>query len=110
MIRGAGATEVHMRISAPPTISPCYFGVDTPTHGELIANNLGIDAIRDYIQADSLAYLSHGGLYSFLPEGERPSTGFCDACFTRDYPVAVVHDQEARQMRLFNATEMPGRS
>ncbi|HXC51816.1 MAG TPA: amidophosphoribosyltransferase [Candidatus Limnocylindrales bacterium] len=106
MIRGAGAKEVHMRISAPPTISPCYFGVDTPTHGELIANNLDIEAIRQYIQADSLAYLSHEGLYSFLDPEERSSKGFCDACFTRSYPVQVNHDQEARQMRLFHAMEM----
>jgi amidophosphoribosyltransferase len=109
MIRGAGAKEVHMRISAPPTISPCYFGVDTPTHGELIANNLDTEAIRQYIQADTLAYLSHQGLYSFLDPEERSSQGFCDACFSRSYPVEVNHDQEARQMRLFHAMEMqPG--
>ena len=82
------------------------FGVDTPTHGELIANNLDIEAIRQYIQADSLSYLSHEGLYSFLDPEERSSKGFCDACFTRSYPVAVNHDQEARQMRLFHAMEM----
>jgi amidophosphoribosyltransferase len=116
MIRSAGAKEVHMRISAPPTISPCYFGVDTPTHGELIANNLAIEAIREYIQADSLAYLSQDGLYAFLPPdaphpngdpADLPARHFCDACFTRNYPVAVNHDQEARQMRLFHAMEMP---
>jgi amidophosphoribosyltransferase len=107
MIRQAGAKEVHMRISAPPTISPCYFGVDTPTHAELIANNLGIEGIREYIQADSLAYLSHQGLYAFLPPATRSSQGFCDACFTCKYPVTVHHDQEARQMRLFQAMEMP---
>ncbi|HEY2775430.1 MAG TPA: amidophosphoribosyltransferase [Candidatus Binatia bacterium] len=106
MIRSAGAKEVHVRISAPPTISPCYFGVDTPTHGELIANNLSIEQIREYIQADSLAYLSHEGLYAFQPTGARTSAGFCDACFTRDYPVTVNHDQETRQMRLFHATEL----
>lgn len=109
MIQLAGAKEVHMRISAPPTISPCYFGVDTPTHGELIANNLDVEGIRKYILADSLSYLSHEGLYAFLPKEERTSEGFCDACFSRDYPVAVNHEQEARQMRLFHAMEMaPG--
>jgi amidophosphoribosyltransferase len=113
MIRSAGAKEVHMRISAPPTISPCYFGVDTPTHGELIANNLDTEGIRDYITADSLSYLSHEGLYAFLKKKEGEETAaprsFCDACFSRDYPVAVNHDQEARQMRLFHALEMtPG--
>jgi amidophosphoribosyltransferase len=106
MIRAAGAKEVHMRISAPPTVSPCYFGVDTPTHGELIANNLDIEAIREYILADSLAYLSHEGLYAFQPEVRPAGEGFCDACFTRNYPVVVNHDQEARQMRLFHAMEM----
>ncbi len=106
MIRAAGAAEVHVRISAPPTISPCYFGVDTPTHEELIANNLDVEGIRKYLLADSLAYLSQDGLYSFLG---GPAPGFCDACFTRNYPVSVNHDQEQRQMRLFHALEMqPG--
>lgn len=108
MIRAAGAKEVHMRISAPPTMSPCYFGVDTPTHGELIANNMKVEEIREYIKADSLAYLSQEGLYAFLPKEKEPGPRtFCDACFTRDYPVEVNHDQEARQMRLFHALEMP---
>jgi len=106
MIRAAGATEVHMRISAPPTISPCYFGVDTPTHEELIANNLDVGGIGKYLLADSLAYLSREGLYAFVG---GPTPGFCDACFTRNYPVSVNHDQEQRQMRLFHALEMqPG--
>jgi len=106
MIRAAGASEVHMRISAPPTISPCYFGIDTPTHGELIANNLDVEGIRKYLLADSLAYLSRDGLYSFVG---GPKPGFCDACFTRQYPVTINHDQEQRQMRLFHALEMqPG--
>ncbi len=102
MIRAAGAKEVHMRISAPPTASPCYYGVDTPTHEELVANRLCKEEIRDYILADSLEYLSREGLYSFLG-GSRP--GFCDACFTGNYPVEVEHAAERRQMRLFNARE-----
>jgi amidophosphoribosyltransferase len=106
MIRAAGAKEVHMRISAPPTISPCYFGVDTPTHGELIANNLDLEGIRDYILADTLRFLSKEGLYAFRKPGEAKG-GFCDACFSRNYPVVVNHEQEARQMRLFQALEMP---
>ena len=102
MIRQAGATAVHVRISAPPTANPCYYGVDTPTHGELIANNMTLDEIRDYIEADSLAYLSNTGLYAFLG-GRRP--GFCDACFSGDHPVPVATDGEQRQMRLFNVVE-----
>ncbi len=102
MLRAAGAAEVHMRISAPATIKPCYFGVDTPTHEELIANNLELEGIREFIQADSLAYLTIDGLYSFQ---EKSREGFCDACFTGDYPVAVHRSGDHRQMRLFNILE-----
>ncbi len=103
MIRAAGAAEVHMRISAPPTISPCYYGVDTPTHGELIANNHSLDEIRDFMGADSLAYLSEEGMYAFTGTGNKP--GFCDACFTGVYPVEITDEAETRQMRLFQALE-----
>jgi amidophosphoribosyltransferase len=107
MLRGAGAAEIHFRVSAPPTISPCYYGVDTPTHGELVANKLSVDEIRDYIGADTLAYLSEEGLYAFLG-GKGP--GFCDACFTGRYPVPIGNDSERRQMKLFEARELgPGR-
>jgi len=102
MIRGAGAAEVHFRVCAPPTISPCYYGVDTPTHGELIANRMSVEEIRDFVGADSLAYLSERGLYSFLGE-KRP--GYCDACFTGEYPVETSGDQ-TRQMKLFEALEL----
>jgi len=103
MIRAAGAREVHFRVCAPPTISPCYYGVDTPTHSELIANRMSKDEIRDFIRADTLAYLSDDGLYSFFG-GRQP--GFCDACFTGNYPVATAGDHEARQMKLFQALEL----
>ncbi len=102
MIRSAGAAEVHVRISAPPTIGPCYYGVDTPTHGELVANNHSIEEIRQYIVADSLAYLSQEGMYSFLKGGTE---SYCDACFTGSYPVKVDGEPEQRQMRLFQASE-----
>ncbi len=104
MIRSAGAEEVHVRISAPPTTDSCYYGVDTPTRGELVANDLSVDEICAYIMADSLAYLSREGLYAFRHEGGG-GDGFCDACFTGNYPVAVDAGQEHRQMRLFNAIE-----
>ena len=102
MIRSSGAAEGHFRVCAPPTINPCYYGVDTPTHAELVANNHTLEEIRQYILADSLSYLSEEGMYSFL---DGPPDGFCDACFTGNYPIATGHDQEQRQMRLFQALE-----
>jgi len=86
MIRKAGAKEVHMRISSPPTCWPCFYGIDTPTRDELIASKKSVEEIREYINADSLGYLSHDGLYWFEKKGEPE--WFCDACFTGDYPVS----------------------
>jgi amidophosphoribosyltransferase len=98
MLRNAGAREVHMRISSPPTTGPCHYGVDTPTRSELIASAHSVDAIRDFITADSLGFLSPRGLYAFTAgNGE----GFCDACFTGRYPVPVSDDAPARQLVLF---------
>ena len=70
MVRDAGAKEVHMRISCPPTISPCYYGVDTPSKNQLIAANKSVDEIREYIGADSLAYLSLEGLRKAAGESD----------------------------------------
>lgn len=83
MLRDAGAARVHLRVSAPPTISPCFYGIDTPNREELIASNLSIDEISDFIGADSLGYLSPNGLKRVCGEG------FCSACFTGDYPTLV---------------------
>src|SRR6202789_7430 len=88
MIRNAGAKEVHMRISCPPTISPCFYGVDTPSKKELIAANKTIDEIRAFIVADSLAYLSLEGLKKACADGEK--TTYCSACYTGDYPTQWV--------------------
>jgi amidophosphoribosyltransferase len=88
MVRNAGAKEVHMRISCPPTISPCYYGVDTPSRKQLIAANKSIDEIRDFIGADSLAYLSLGGVRSACADGEH--TTYCTACYTGEYPTDFV--------------------
>jgi amidophosphoribosyltransferase len=107
MVRNAGAKEVHMRISSPPTTGPCFYGVDTPTHKELIASSHSTEEIREYIGADSLAYLTEAGMYSFLANGS-PATpkGFCDACFTGRYPVPVADDAEVPlQLHLFEAKE-----
>src|SRR5881392_957210 len=84
MIRQAGAKEVHMRISCPPTISPCFYGVDTPSKKQLIAANKSIEEIREYIGADSLAYLSLEGMKKACGEGEAPT--YCTACYTGKYP------------------------
>ena len=100
MLREAGATEVHMRISSPPTISPCHYGIDTPTHKELIASVYPLDGIREFIGADSLAYLSREGLYVFFKGNDR---GFCDACFTANYPVEFDDEGKTPQLHLFEA-------
>jgi amidophosphoribosyltransferase len=92
MIRGAGATEVHMRISCPPTISPCFYGVDTPSKKQLIAANKSVDEIRTYIGADSLAYLSLYGLKKACGEGAK--TSYCTACYTGSYPTDIVDVEE----------------
>jgi amidophosphoribosyltransferase len=86
MIRDAGAKEVHMRISSPPTTGPCYYGIDTPNKDELIAANHSVEEIRKFIGADSLGYLSPEGLYWFE---KNPGEWFCDACFTGNYPVPM---------------------
>jgi amidophosphoribosyltransferase len=88
MVRDAGAKEVHVRISCPPTISPCYYGVDTPSKNQLIGANKSVDEIRDYIGADSLAYLSLQGLRASCAEGEK--TSYCTSCYTGIYPTEFV--------------------
>ena len=92
MVRGAGATEVHLRISCPPTISPCFYGVDTPRKKELIAANNTVEEIRQYIGADSLAYLSLDGLKKACRDGEK--TTYCTACYTGRYPTNLVDVEE----------------
>ncbi len=96
MVRSAGAREVHMRISAPPTVSPCYYGIDTPTRKELIASSHSVDEICTYIRADSLGYLSMDGLL----KAAGKNSGFCHACFTMQYPVPFPM-QDAAQLPLF---------
>jgi amidophosphoribosyltransferase len=104
MIRQAGAHEVHMRISSPPITHPCFYGIDTPTREELIASTHSVEAIRTYLGADSLGYLSERGMYAFVG-GE--AAGFCDACFTGRYPVPPGEVGPVRQLHLFEARERP---
>ncbi len=88
MVRGAGATEVHLRISCPPTTSPCFYGVDTPSKRELIAANQSVQEICEFIEADSLAYLSLEGLLQACHGEENNS--YCTACYTGVYPTQWV--------------------
>jgi amidophosphoribosyltransferase len=88
MIRNAGAKEVHMRISCPPTISPCFYGVDTPSKKQLIAANKTMEEIREFVGADSLAYLSLDGMKTACGDGEK--TTYCTACYTGKYPTNWV--------------------
>ena len=86
LLRGAGAREVHVRVSSPPTTGPCYYGIDTPTRAELIAANQSVEEIRETIGADSLSYLSLAALRRVASSMKH---GFCDACFSGDYVIPV---------------------
>ena len=87
LVRDAGATEVHVRISCPPTISPCYYGVDTPRRDELIASHNSVEQIRDFLGADSLGYLSLHSLRAAVGDTEGK---FCTSCYTGNYPTELV--------------------
>lgn len=101
MVRQAGAKEVHVRISSPPTIGPCYYGIDTPTKEELIAAMRPVREVADFIGADSLGYLSVEGLREAV--GEKAGE-FCMACFTDEYPVEIPLERPAHQLTLFQET------
>lgn len=96
MVRQGGAKEIHFKISSPPIISPCYYGIDTPTHKELIANSHSIEEINRYITSDSLSYLSIDALKEAV---EKPDD-FCYACFTGKYPIDFIKE-EVEQLKLF---------
>jgi amidophosphoribosyltransferase len=100
MLRAAGASEIHMRISSPPTAWPCYYGIDTPTRQELIASSHSVEEIARYTTADSLGYLSLDGLYRAMG-GERK--GFCDACFSGEYLVEFPKHRAQMPLRLVGA-------
>jgi amidophosphoribosyltransferase len=86
LMKAAGAKEVHVRISSPPVIYPDFYGIDTPTQNELIAATNSMDEIKNYIGADSLAFLSYKGLISAT---ELPESSFCTSCFTGKYPISI---------------------
>jgi amidophosphoribosyltransferase len=120
MLRDAGAKEVHMRISSPPTQWPCYYGIDTPTRGELIASSHSVEEINQYITSDTLAYLSLDAMKQAVVAARTDAGGrstgrslpivgqplgtnsFCHACFSGEYPIAFVPHPRQRQMRLLD--------
>jgi amidophosphoribosyltransferase len=91
LVRGAGAREVHMRVSSPPVTGPCYYGIDTPSREELIAANNTVDQIAEHLGVDTLGYLSLDGMLESVPSGPD---GFCHACFSGDYPTAPPADPD----------------
>ena len=97
MVREAGASEIHLRITSPPTSWPCHYGIDTPNRDELIASSHSVTEIAAFIGADSLAYLSLPGLLSCV---SGPPTSYCTACFSGDYPVPISA-RDRRQAELF---------
>jgi amidophosphoribosyltransferase len=97
MLRAAGAAEVHLRISSPPTGWPCYYGIDTPTRHELIASTHSTEEIARYVTADTLGYLSMEGLYAAMGEDRR---GYCDACFSGDYLLEFPRDRSSAPLRV----------
>ncbi|HJS58673.1 MAG TPA: amidophosphoribosyltransferase [Vicinamibacteria bacterium] len=101
MVKAAGAREVHLRISSPPTTGPCHYGIDTPLKSELIASNHSLEEIRQYIEATSLGYLSHEGLLRAVDDaaGQR----HCTACFSGRYPVAVPQPDDWQLKLMFDA-------
>jgi amidophosphoribosyltransferase len=96
MVRNAGAREVHMRISCPPTISPCFYGVDTPSESELIAANNTVEEIRRFVEADSLGYLSLGSLRKAVDDNDHR---YCYACYTGNYPTELINIDELKDSR-----------
>jgi amidophosphoribosyltransferase len=97
MLREAGAKEVHVRISSPPTMNTCHYGIDTPTRTELIAANQSVEEIRQFIEADSLGYLSVEGM---LEAFGRPQQATCTACFTGIYPVEIEEEEREKEHAL----------
>ncbi len=103
MVRNAGAKEVHMRISSPPTTHSCFYGIDTPSQDELLAAKFDVEAMAKHIALDSLAFISIDGLYRAFGEKARAADApqFCDACFSGDYPIPLIdHDKDPVQHQL----------
>jgi len=96
MVRAAGAREVHLRISCPPTKSSCFYGVDTPVRSELIAWNQSVDEIRRFVEADSLGYLSLGSLREAVAD---TNLDYCYACYTGNYPTDLINIEDLEKSK-----------
>ena len=110
MVRNAGASEVHVRISSPPTTHPCFYGIDTPERDKLLAARHDVENMRRFIGADSLAFVSLDGLYRAVGEPHRLANApqYCDACFSGEYPIPLSdHDggNVPKQLSLLAETE-----
>ncbi len=101
MIRDAGAREVHVRISSPPTAFPCFYGIDTPLRRDLIAATHSLEEINTYLTSDSLGYLTLDSLHSCVP---RTEGGYCDSCFSGNYPVPLGAQESEEQLSLFRGS------
>jgi len=99
-LREAGASEVHLRISSPPTAWPCFYGIDTPRRQELLASSHSPEEIARFVLADSLGYLSIAGLREAVAGDGHGGQGFCDACFSGDYPIPVHLPREGERANL----------
>jgi amidophosphoribosyltransferase len=97
MVRAAGAKEIHVRISSPPTCYPCYYGIDTPSRRDLIAATHTLEEINTYLTSDTLSYLSIQGLHACVPKGKT----YCDACFTGNYTIPLEVEEAGEQLNLF---------
>jgi amidophosphoribosyltransferase len=104
MVRDAGAREVHMRIASPPTMSSCFYGVDTPETQKLLAHRMSIDEMREFIRVDSLGFLSLDGLYRAAGESARDNETpqFCDACFSGQYPTRLTDLDDRDNVRTLS--------
>jgi amidophosphoribosyltransferase len=102
MVRAAGAKEVHMRVSSPPTTHSCFYGIDTPERSKLLAARNDVAAMAKLIGVESLAFISIDGLYKALGQARRDAKApaFCDACFTGEYPISLVDHIEPRDPQL----------
>ncbi len=101
MIRAAGAREIHVRISSPPTCYPCFYGIDTPLRRDLIAATHTLEEINKYLTSDTLGYLSMRGLHACVPNGKAT---YCDACFSGNYPVPLEVEETEEQLPLFRGS------
>jgi amidophosphoribosyltransferase len=101
MLREAGATEVHIRVSSPPIVSPCFYGIDFADEEQLVASSRSVDEVREQIGATSLAYISLDGVQAATT---RPANEFCRACFTRDYPTRVPAGKTLAKFRFEPST------